>query len=70
MVYIFKTDIFNSSEAEIIKSSLSELFDEVMVTFDLDDCDRIMRIETKIPDRRRLINFLHSLQFEIEELYY
>ncbi|HYF03170.1 MAG TPA: hypothetical protein VEC36_07330 [Patescibacteria group bacterium] len=45
MIEIFKTNVETEGEAAFLKSFLSELFPAARITFDLDDCDRILRIE-------------------------
>jgi hypothetical protein len=45
-VEIFKTNICNVNQASRVIQLLSDQFPEYKVNFDLDDCDRILRIET------------------------
>jgi hypothetical protein len=45
MIEIFKTNVETEREARLLKSFLSELFPTAKITFDLEDCDRILRIE-------------------------
>lgn len=46
MIEIFKTNVETEREAGLLKSFLCELFPAARITFDLGDCDRILRIET------------------------
>lgn len=46
MVEIFKTNVGSNSESKIILRLLSKSFPGYKINFDLDDCDRILRIES------------------------
>ncbi len=46
MIEIFKTNVETEREAGLLKSFLGELFPTARITFDLSDCDRILRIES------------------------
>jgi hypothetical protein len=56
-VEIFKTNVADESTAEQVINSLLELIPEARINFDLEDCDKILRIE-----------HLHIPIFEIENL--
>jgi len=45
MVEVFKTNIETNEEAVQIRNLLLELFPNCQINFDLDDCDRVLRIE-------------------------
>ncbi len=45
MVEIFKTSIESREQSETVKQDLLTLFPSAKINFDLDDCDRILRIE-------------------------
>ena len=44
-VEIFKTNITQSKQANYIVSLLQLYFSDCLINFDLEDCDRILRIE-------------------------
>lgn len=46
IVEVFKTDISDETTAKLILSDLSELFPSHHFNFDLEDRDRILRVET------------------------
>ena len=46
-VEIFKTDITKRSSAKKIEQLLLNHFPDSKINFDLEDCDNILRIETK-----------------------
>ncbi|QHT66398.1 hypothetical protein GXP67_06860 [Rhodocytophaga rosea] len=53
MVEIFKTNIENKKQAERILASLSATFPDLKVNVDLEDCDKILRVEGEaiVPDK-------------------
>jgi hypothetical protein len=46
MVEVFKTNIDNRELATQLRKELLELFPGTRINFDLQDCDRILRIES------------------------
>lgn len=68
MVEVFKTNVAKESQGKAIVSSLNQLFPNVRITFDLDDCDNILRVEATTLDPNAIINHLHSNGFECEPL--
>lgn len=44
-VEIFKTNVVYQQEADELIHALSHVFSDVKFNFDLDDCDRILRLE-------------------------
>ncbi len=53
MVEIFKTNVQNTFQANIVISLLRRHFPQSRINFDLEDCDKILRIEGKdfLPDK-------------------
>jgi len=47
MVEVFKTNIIKKNEAKTISKLLKEHFPDCRVDFDLEDTDKILRIESK-----------------------
>jgi hypothetical protein len=45
MVEVFKTNVQREGEAKMLLLKLSELFPTYKINFDLDDCDKILRVE-------------------------
>lgn len=58
MVEVFKTNIRDLKTAEQLKTLLHAKIPEGRINFDLEDCDRILRVESKflIPDE--IVNLL------------
>jgi hypothetical protein len=46
MIAVFKTNVAKTSKAKIIVNKLQEIFPDALVNFDLQDCDRILRVES------------------------
>lgn len=53
MVEVFKTNIHDKTTANRITADLYEHFPEGRINFDLDDCDKILRVESEnvIPEQ-------------------
>jgi hypothetical protein len=47
MVAVFKTNVPDKSEADKLVEILSMHFPACRINFDLDDCDKVLRIEGK-----------------------
>ena len=45
MVEVFKTSVRKKYEAKLMLTLLSEKFPHFKINFDLDDCDKILRVE-------------------------
>lgn len=45
MVEVFKTDVKWRKQAKMLHAVLSRQFPFIEINFDLDDCDRVLRIE-------------------------
>jgi len=69
MVEVFKTNIERKRTAAKIKSELLELFPDCKINFDLDDCDRILRIECATDIGKEIEDTMIKKGFFCEELY-
>jgi hypothetical protein len=47
IVKVFKTDVRDQTTAKQIAKQLESYFEESRINFDLDDCDNILRIESR-----------------------
>lgn len=47
MIEVFKTNVETQEEAAAILNHFSLVFPQHKMNFDLDDCDRILRVETE-----------------------
>jgi hypothetical protein len=68
MVYVFKTTVKNKTQIKKLKPALDSLPADSKWNFDLEDCDRILRIDSKRNYCNRVITLLQSFGFECTEL--
>ena len=47
MVEVFKTNVVDPRHAEIILKNIHSSFNACSANFDLEDCDKILRVESK-----------------------
>jgi hypothetical protein len=68
MVEVFKTNVENKNQAEQILKELKKSFPGLKINFDLDDCDKILRVEgTNIPSCA-IVELMKSNKFLCEIL--
>jgi hypothetical protein len=70
MIEVFKTNIDDVDKANGILHEIERKFPHYHATFDLSDCDRILRVECKYEHIRAslLINLIHAFGFHAEVL--
>ena len=68
MVEVFKTNIQRKRTAAKIKMELLLLFPDCKINFDLDDCDRILRIESAVEVGGKIEEEMIKKGFYCEEL--
>ncbi len=70
MVEVFKTDVQHPHQANTLINQIQQTFTDYIVNFDLEDCDRILRIKctTGIIKSASLINLVKDLGFYAEVL--
>ena len=68
-VEVFKTNIQQKRTAAKIKMELLLLFPESKINFDLDDCDRILRVESAIENGKKIEEEISKRGFYCEELF-
>jgi hypothetical protein len=47
MIEVFKTDVTDPLKAKVVLAQISNRFSEYQANFDLNDCDRILRIDSR-----------------------
>ena len=62
-VEIFKTHIQHPKQAEKICMKLSAAFPGSKINFDLDDCDKILRIESSHINVEAVLSVMKNLRF-------
>jgi hypothetical protein len=68
MVEVFKTNVLEASQAENLSNQLREHFPGYRFHFDLDDCDRILRIEGSGVEPERIIQYMEMSNYLCEPL--
>ena len=70
MIEVFKTDVDDSKYADILVEHIQRIFQGYEVNFDLEDCDKILRVKTMrgVVNSDRLIKMLNSFGFRAEVL--
>ena len=64
MIEVFKTDIHRASEASWVALALKSSYKLKHVSFDLEDCDRILRVESEKIDADQIVAKLTGLGFQ------
>jgi hypothetical protein len=68
MVEVFKTDVYEEEKSIIIVQKLLQYFPENKINFDLDDCDKILRIEGENIFSGKIMELLNEEGHECEIL--
>lgn len=68
MVEVFKTNISDRTTANKVKADLYHLFPGFKINFDLDDCDRILRVESEHIIPEEVTRILNNKGFQCEML--
>jgi hypothetical protein len=70
MVEVFKTNVRNRDQAGMLIDQIHKSFAEYRANFDLEDCDKILRVKctTGLIQSSVLINLLKEFGFDAEVL--
>lgn len=68
MIHVFKTSVKNKAQIKKLKPALDSSFQDIKWNFDLEDCDKILRIESKKNICKKVVNLLRSYHFDCIEL--
>ena len=68
MIYVFKTTVQSQIFIEKLRPHLSKILPQSTWNFDLNDCDNILRIDSKENIVLKVINLLNTFNFDCEEL--
>jgi len=68
MVEVFKTNISNIQQSEMLTRKLSEHFPESDIYFDLQDCDNVLRVEGDDICAEKIIGLLTADGYHCEVL--
>lgn len=68
MIHVFKTNVLNQETIHLIGTKLDALTNNAKWNFDLDDCDKILRVDSDQISADQVINLLRSNDIACEEL--
>jgi hypothetical protein len=69
MVEVFKTNVHQHNHAIMLLSILLEQFPMFKINFDLEDCDRILRVEGTNISVQKITELLRSSGYQCEVLF-
>ncbi|UJF29564.1 hypothetical protein L0B70_12095 [Kaistella sp. 97-N-M2] len=70
MIEVYSTNITKKKHAKSVLETLRTEFPEYMISLDLSDCDKILRVENPqgTVDKETVKNLVNNLGFDIAEL--
>jgi hypothetical protein len=68
MIEVFKTNVQEVEQSKMIVEKLLEHFPNSAINFDLEDCDKILRIHSLSISNRKIIEVLNTHGFYCEVL--
>jgi len=68
MVEVFKTDVEQTEQSELLISQIICHVPNGKINFDLEDCDRILRVEAERISNETIIGLLNQNGFHAEVL--
>ncbi len=68
MIYVFKTSVKSKKAARLLSPHLDKLVSASHWNFDLQDCDRILRIDSQNVIPEKITKLLQDSGFDCEEL--
>ncbi|MFH6998623.1 hypothetical protein ACHRVZ_11875 [Flavobacterium sp. FlaQc-57] len=68
MIEVFKTNVQEVEQSILIVGKLLEHFPNSAINFDLEDCDKILRIHGSSLSNKKIIELLNSYGYHCEVL--
>lgn len=68
MIEVFKTNVQEMEQSKMIVVKLLEHFPNSIINFDLEDCDKILRIHAESISNQSIIELLNSYGYHCEPL--
>ena len=68
MIYVFKTSVKTKTQVKNLQPHINKILPSEKWNFDLDDCDNILRIDTRENILLKITELLKSHQYHCEEL--
>jgi len=63
IVEVFKTNVQKESEKNYVISVIQNQFPDYKINFDLEDCDKILRVEGVEPQCNDIIDYVNCLGY-------
>ena len=60
MVEVFKTDVDDIELSNKLIGQLLEYFPDTLINFDMDDCDKVLRVEGEVIVIEKIIEILNA----------
>ncbi len=67
-VAVFSTNVIDTGQSELLTMQLQQQFPGSRISFDLEDCDKVLRVEGKDVDPAEIIRQLHTTGYRCEEM--
>jgi hypothetical protein len=68
MIYVFKTSVKTKIQAKKLKPHIDKILSDKKWNFDLEDCDKILRIDSEENIVLKITGLLNMHRFTCEEL--
>lgn len=68
MIYVFKTSVKTKKDIKKLKHHLNILCKQDKWNFDMEDCDKILRIDSQSEILKTVMDLLQDTGFDCEEL--
>ena len=68
MVEVFRTNVHDEGDSQYLLRHLQSHFPDGRINFDLEDCDRILRVESSMVSRHKIMDTLSKFGFWCEAL--
>ena len=68
MIEVFKTNVQETEQSNMIVVKLLEHFPNSIINFDLEDCDKILRVHAAAISNHKIIDLMNSFGYQCEEL--
>lgn len=68
MIYVFKTSVKTKNQVKKLQPHINKILSTKKWNFDLEDCDKILRIDSEENIVLKIIDLLNIHKFNCEEL--
>lgn len=68
MIEVFKTNVQETEQSKTIVGKLLEHFPNSVINFDLEDCDKVLRIHAASISNNEIIEVVNSYGYQCEVL--